>query len=237
MKSKLAVFDFDLTIRDPEPGNDWSYGVGHLFPGGKLPEELIEIRKKQGSKALKKTLIPLVNKMGLTKKELEDCFAYKNGSIIDKMDEVLKVLYDDHDIVMITGNSRTYTDNFLKRYGLFELFEEIFANPETITDQGKWEKEEYNQSEWGPPCEPCHYNFCKKTTMELFGSGKKYDEIKYFGDGSNDLHPVMALRETDTVFPRKDFKLADLISNGENEIKADVRPWRDGSDILEVLQK
>ena len=45
MKSKLAVFDFDLTIRDPEPGNDRSYGVGHLFPGGKLPEELIEIRK------------------------------------------------------------------------------------------------------------------------------------------------------------------------------------------------
>merc|ERR1712008_661536 len=113
------------------------------------------------------------------KKELEDCFAYKNGSIIDKMDEVIKVLYDDHDIVMITGNSRAYTDNFLKRYGLFELFEEIFANPATITDQGKWEKEEYNQSEWGPP-------------MELFSSGKKYDEIKYFGDGSNDLHPVMA---------------------------------------------
>ena len=53
------------------------------------------------------------------------------------MDEVLKVLYDDHDIVMITGNSRAYTDNFLKRYGLFELFEEIFAHPETITDQGK----------------------------------------------------------------------------------------------------
>ena len=102
---------------------------------------------------------------------------------------------------------------------------------------GKWEKEEYNQSEWGPPCEPCHYNFCKKTTMELFCSGKIYDEIKYFGDGSNDLHPVMALSETDTVFPRKDFKLADLISNGENEIKADVCPWRDGSDILEVLQK
>ena len=108
-----------------------------LFSGGKLPEELIEIKKKQGSKTLFKTLVPLVNKMGLTKKELEDCFAYKNGSIIDKMDEVLKVLYDDHDIVMITGNSRAYTDNFLKRYGLFELFEEIFAHPETITDQGK----------------------------------------------------------------------------------------------------
>ena len=136
MKSKLAVFDFDLTIRDPDPGNDWSKGVGHLFPGGKLPEELIEIRKKQGSKTLFEILVPMVNKMGLTKKELEDCFAYKNGSIIDKMDEVIKVLYKDHDIVMITGNSRAYIDNFLKRYGLFELFEEIFANPETINDQG-----------------------------------------------------------------------------------------------------
>ena len=38
MKSKLAVFDFDLTIRDPDPGNDWSYGVSHLFPGKEIPE-------------------------------------------------------------------------------------------------------------------------------------------------------------------------------------------------------
>ena len=73
--------------------------------------------------------------------------------------------------------------------------------------------------------------------MELFSTGKKYDEIKYFGDGSNDLHPAMALGKTDTVFTRKDFKLDNLISNGENEIMADVCPWRDGSDILEVLQQ
>ena len=38
MKSKLAVFDFDLTIRDPDPGNDWSYGVSHLFPGKEILE-------------------------------------------------------------------------------------------------------------------------------------------------------------------------------------------------------
>ena len=135
MKSKLAVFDFDFTVRDPDPGA-W-YGVSHLFPGGQLPEELKEIKKNQGAKSVFKTLVPMVNKMGLTKKELEYCFAYKNGFIVDKMDEVIKVLYEDHDIIMITGNSRAYIDNFLKRYGLFKLFEEIFANPETITDQGK----------------------------------------------------------------------------------------------------
>ena len=78
---------------------------------------------------------------------------------------------------------------------------------------------------------------CKKTVMELFGSRKKYDEIKYFGDGHNDLHAAMALSENDIIFPRKDFRLDDLVSNGENEIKANVRPWQDGSDILQFLQQ
>ena len=49
MKPKLAVFDFDCTIRDNDPNGDWQMGVGHLFPGGKLPEELQEIRQKQGT--------------------------------------------------------------------------------------------------------------------------------------------------------------------------------------------
>ena len=137
MKSKLAVFDFNLTIIDPYSEHDRQYGVGHLFPGGKLPEELTKIRKMQGNRIFIDTLVPMVNEMGLKKKELEDCFAYQNGSIVEKMDEVIKTLYKDHDIIMVTGSSRVYTDNFLKRYGLFELFEEIFAHPETITDQGK----------------------------------------------------------------------------------------------------
>jgi len=27
MKSKLAVFDFDLTIREVDKNNDWQYGI------------------------------------------------------------------------------------------------------------------------------------------------------------------------------------------------------------------
>ena len=72
--------------------------------------------------------------------------------------------------------------------------------------------------------------------MERFSSRKKYDEIKYFGDGHNDLHAAMALSENDIILPRKDFRLDDLVSNGENEIKANVHPWQDGSDILQILQ-
>ena len=46
MKSKLAVFDFDHTIKYPNKG--WKMGVSHFFPGGEIPEDLHQIRKEQG---------------------------------------------------------------------------------------------------------------------------------------------------------------------------------------------
>ena len=50
MKSKLAVFDFDRTLKDdsPEEFGQWQMGVGHLFPGGKIPEDLSRIYQNQG---------------------------------------------------------------------------------------------------------------------------------------------------------------------------------------------
>ena len=49
--------------------------------------------------------------------------------------------------------------------------------------------------------------------MKLFAQGKNYSEIKYFGDGSNDLHAALALTEKDTLFPRKKHKLMNIISS------------------------
>ena len=139
MKSKLAVFDFDRTLKDdsPEEFGQWQMGVGHLFPEGRVPENLQEIRQKEGGRIFTQHVSAEINKMGVTKKQLEDGFAYKNGHLVEKMDDVIKRLHPDHDIIMITGNHRNFTDNFLKRFGLFELFKDIFANPATITNQGK----------------------------------------------------------------------------------------------------
>ena len=46
MNSKLAVFDFDHTIKYPNKG--WKMGVSHFFPGGEIPEDLHQIREEQG---------------------------------------------------------------------------------------------------------------------------------------------------------------------------------------------
>ena len=71
--------------------------------------------------------------------------------------------------------------------------------------------------------------------MKLFAQGKNYSEIKYFGDGSNDLHAALALTEKDTLFPRKKHKLMNIISSGEYEVKAAICPWDNGSDILKYI--
>ena len=77
-----------------------------MFPGGKLPEGLLEIRQKHGHKIFRQHLTEKVNSLGVTKQQLEDGFAYKNGFLIEKMDQVIKVLFPNHDIIMITGTSR-----------------------------------------------------------------------------------------------------------------------------------
>ena len=94
---------------------------------------------------------------------------------------------------------------------------------------------EYDQSKWGPPCQSCLFSFCKKTTMKLFAEGKNYSEIKYIGDGSNDLHAALALTEKDILFPRKNHKLMNIISRGGCNIKAAICPWDNGLDIMNFM--
>ena len=102
---------------------------------------------------------------------------------------------------------------------------------------GKLEIGEYDQSEWGPPCEQCLNTFCKKIVLNIFTEGKSYEEIKYFGDGTNDLHPAQELRENDKVFPRKGYPLLGMVSDQNHGVKAKICPWKDGSEILENLKK
>ena len=56
---------------------------------GKLPEKLWEIRAKHGHSTFRKELIKEVNKLGVTKKQLEDGYAYKNGFLV-KVKKILK---------------------------------------------------------------------------------------------------------------------------------------------------
>ena len=60
---------------------------------GKLPEKLWEIRAKHGHSTFRKELINEVNKLGVTKKQLEDGYAYKNGFLV-KVEKILNGILD-----------------------------------------------------------------------------------------------------------------------------------------------
>lgn len=67
----------------------------------------------------------------------------------------------------------------------------------------------------------------------LSAEGK--NKIIYLGDGNGDFCPVLKLKDSDYLMPRKDFPLSDLISKNSNKIKAQVHDWRDGKELEHVL--
>merc|ERR1712062_72500 len=150
MKSKLAVFDFDHTIKNPNKG--WKMGVSHFFPGGEIPEDLHQIRKEQGWDKFTKAVYTKVSELGLTKENLHDGFANNNGTLVDGIDKVLKKLHEtDHDLILISDSHRVNVDDFLKKNHIFHLFEEVYCQPAGIADDGKITTSELPK-EWGGPC-------------------------------------------------------------------------------------
>ena len=71
--------------------------------------------------------------------------------------------------------------------------------------------------------------------MKYFAKTRDYKEIKYVGDGKNDLCPALSLSEHDKVYPRRNFSLFNLLSCGEHDVKAQIFPWTTSSDIYSYI--
>lgn len=68
-------------------------------------------------------------------------------------------------------------------------------------------------------------------SLEEEGSKK----IIYLGDGSGDFCPSLKLKGSDSLMPRKNYALCDLVSKNSNKIKAEVHGWIDGEELRQVL--
>ena len=52
------------------------------------------------------------------------------------MDEVIKILKEDHDVVIVSSNISENVTRFLAKYELLNYFDEIYAKPSNITEVG-----------------------------------------------------------------------------------------------------
>ena len=86
MKSKLAIFDVDFTIKEHGAGTAKDFlnsanGFAKLFPNGKIPEEFITLFKEKGLNSYGTAVEAAVNELGKTKNEIIDAMT-NDGHLI-----------------------------------------------------------------------------------------------------------------------------------------------------------
>jgi len=236
MKTKLAVFDFDDTIIDRSLESKEFFALSKLFSNQEFAAEFLANVKNKTISFPDQWKI-FNESTNVTKEDVH--IALRDyGTMVNVMDKVFQKLYDDHfDIILITNNHKFIAEPILANFNLLRYFAKVFARPSTLTQNGKVENFEKAPENWNG-CIDCEekYGFCKKIVLNQFINTRgNYDQIMYFGDGINDLCPAMSLGSSDTIFPRKGFKLEEALLSAK--LRAHVKFWSDGFDILNTIEK
>ena len=237
MKTKLAVFDFDDTIKERYIATKDSMLVllTKLFPDPKKVEQIWNELKNNVTAT--HTLWEVLNKNAdASKSELIEIIE-NDGRLVNGMDKVLEKLSYDHDIIIVSHNDCALISPFLAKYNLMEFIKEVFAKPIIINDEGKFVNKAglnmgFIPENWSGYCgSELSSPFCKTAVLKSYlKDNHEYESIIYFGDGANDLCPALSLCPNDIICPRQGFPLEDLLKSDPS--KAQLVSWNDGSDIL-----
>ena len=145
---------------------------------------------------------------------------------------------DLYEIIIISDANSVFIDVIMEAAGLCDVIMATYTNPAWFADDGCLHIKYYHTQDW---CDLSTKNLCKgyileKHIKERNSDGVQYTNVLYVGDGSNDLCPGLKLRHNDYLLPREGFKLIDIIKRGQPLLKAQVKPWKDGHDILALLK-
>ena len=228
MKTKLAIFDCDDTILD-DPIAKHQYGF--FFPNEELPQHIQDLIEKKDWDNFNLEMAADVNGLNISKNEIIETWKPKLN-VIKGMDEVLRKLSEDHDIIIVSGTCTYRIEIFFEKYQLLKLVDKIFAKPSKITDDGKIVVENI-PNEWGGPCKLSKRAICKTSCIQYFIKDRAYEEFLYVGDGKNDLCPSLNLGANARICPRIGYPLEQLLNN--YCIQADIVPWINGVDLLDKL--
>ena len=132
----------------------------------------------------------------------------------------------------------------LKQNGLEDSFDKIYTNSARVDESGMIKLKAYYENSFDKTISPCAQcssdcalpSMCKKDILSNLIKNEPKVSIIYIGDGSNDLCAATLLAGTDYVFAREDFELSKRLKMcKQNEIKAIIKYWKTGKDIIEQL--
>merc|ERR1712004_540906 len=204
-----------------------------LYSDGKLPDNFLELRKSVDG--FRQHVIDTLNERQLTRSQVLSILDYISSEVdtlVQGMDQVLKRLHSDHDIIVISDSNTFQATHLLKLFGLYQYVSAVFSQPLDLSENGQFVFSDL-KSTWKAPCQYGGRNVCKGQVLMDY-AGNKYQKILYTGDGSNDFCPSMTLSGNALVMPRKGFTLEKKLKF--SNCQAEVKTWNDGYEIISFLQ-
>lgn len=221
----LAVFDFDHTIV-----NDNSDIVARdiINPPTLIPD--VKDYPNNWTQYMQQVFITIKNMKFPVEQIIEIISSMRPVEGIPKL---MRAIYNNNiDIIVVSDSNSLFIQNWLERNKLLNIVSNIYTNKATIED-GLIRIEPCALQ---TTCDMCTKNMCKGTIVKehVLRTNKKYNKTFYFGDGKNDLCPVLKLTQCDIAFPRLGYVLVNLLKSCT--VQANVIPWRTGDDIYENLK-
>ena len=124
------------------------------------------------------------------------------------------------------------------------LLRSIVTNPASFDDAGRLRILPRTPPSAPHGCARCPPNLCKGKELEGMAAahwaGSAETRVIYIGDGGGDVCACLRLGPRDVVAARegRDFALLPALTTAPlaREMRARVRPWRDGAALLAILQ-
>ena len=218
----MLVFDFDHTVVD---GNTDVKILDNL--GSKKDD--IQYDSSLGWTEHMKQIFLKCEKLGVTEGDM--ILVLKQLEMTKGMNtlfETIRALKDKIKVIIASDSNSWFIDILLSHFLIQDVVDEVHTNPADWNDN-LLVLERYTTNE---QCPKCPINMCKS---EILSSSLSDDitSVIYVGDGSNDLCPVLNLKENDIACPREGYSLSKKLT--KIEARCSIMTWSDASKIVDCI--
>ena len=232
----LLVFDFDDSLCTNDPEKIYYRWLQDLAG----PEDVLPKKTFRDIVVYQNEVFGFLYDKGKTTEDILKQAEYK--TLTPGMRELLTEARGNLNTktIIVTDNNSVVLDHSIKYLGIHDLIDKVISNPAHWNKEGRLVASPYCPQDH---CDLSFSNLCKGDALWDYVKSLKEDHdvtvktIGYVGDNKNDLCPSLRLREKDLIFPRATYPLVDFLHEKQADIKAGVRLWDSGRDILRAWKE
>jgi 2,3-diketo-5-methylthio-1-phosphopentane phosphatase len=169
-------------------------------------------------------------KQGVTKADMTSVL--KELKLTDGMEELFQCIRDRKERIRVfvaSDSNSWFIDVLLSHFEIKDLVDEVHTNP------AEWNGDllalkRYTTNEH---CDRCPINMCKSEIVSHALTDETISSIIYVGDGSNDLCPVLSLKENDIACPREGYSLSNKLNT--IRVMCLVVQWSNAARIVDCI--